>query len=172
MNVCKFVGLILLLSTTVAQAGPLVACQNSRDRDSTYWSWREIDGKKCWYRGRPGKSKSELRWGGAVPLTPQENAVPPPTAMVVRPEVKDSSKPPSNLGSASPILAPALTAEQLVAVGRNRDITEIKEQPAPVVAVIQRPPLINWSWLWALLVPIGYISWRYLRWYERPWWKS
>jgi len=27
-----------------------------------YWSWREINGRPCWYAGRPGKPKTELRW--------------------------------------------------------------------------------------------------------------
>ena len=27
-----------------------------------YWSWRLIDGRKCWYEGRPGLSKSLLAW--------------------------------------------------------------------------------------------------------------
>ena len=27
-----------------------------------YWSWRIIDGKRCWYPGRPGMDKSNLRW--------------------------------------------------------------------------------------------------------------
>ena len=27
-----------------------------------YWSWRIIDGKRCWYPGRPGLSKANLHW--------------------------------------------------------------------------------------------------------------
>jgi hypothetical protein len=27
-----------------------------------YWAWRMIDGRKCWYEGRPGISKDSLRW--------------------------------------------------------------------------------------------------------------
>jgi hypothetical protein len=27
-----------------------------------YWSWRLIDGRKCWYEGKPGLSKSLLEW--------------------------------------------------------------------------------------------------------------
>ncbi len=27
-----------------------------------YWSWRMIDGRKCWYEGKPMISKSLLEW--------------------------------------------------------------------------------------------------------------
>jgi hypothetical protein len=27
-----------------------------------YWSWRLIDGRKCWYEGKPLLSKSSLTW--------------------------------------------------------------------------------------------------------------
>ena len=27
-----------------------------------YWSWRMIDGRKCWYEGKPMLSKSLLEW--------------------------------------------------------------------------------------------------------------
>src|SRR6266704_3204439 len=27
-----------------------------------YWSWRLIDGRKCWYEGKPMLSKSMLHW--------------------------------------------------------------------------------------------------------------
>jgi hypothetical protein len=27
-----------------------------------YWSWRLIDGRKCWYQGKPGLSKALLEW--------------------------------------------------------------------------------------------------------------
>jgi hypothetical protein len=30
------------------------------------WSWREVDGRRCWYRGPRGVSKRSLRWPAAV----------------------------------------------------------------------------------------------------------
>src|SRR5246127_2360159 len=27
-----------------------------------YWSWRLIDGRRCWYEGKPMLSKSSLEW--------------------------------------------------------------------------------------------------------------
>jgi hypothetical protein len=29
-----------------------------------YWSWRMIDGRKCWYEGKPKLSKAMLEWPG------------------------------------------------------------------------------------------------------------
>jgi hypothetical protein len=38
---------------TVCQASP---------GSGGYWTWRLIDGRKCWYEGKPGMSKDNLRW--------------------------------------------------------------------------------------------------------------
>jgi hypothetical protein len=38
---------------------------------SGYWSWRIIDGKRCWYSGRAGMDKANLQWpkSAAAPLS-------------------------------------------------------------------------------------------------------
>ena len=45
-----------------------------------YWSWRLIDGRKCWYEGKPGLSRSLLEWPkqSAQPASAEEitSAVP------------------------------------------------------------------------------------------------
>lgn len=44
------------------------ARQCSAERPSTarsYWSYRLIDGRKCWYEGKPMLSKSLLHWPSA-----------------------------------------------------------------------------------------------------------
>jgi hypothetical protein len=33
-----------------------------------YWSWRMIDGRKCWYEGKPMLSKSLLEWPARHPV--------------------------------------------------------------------------------------------------------
>lgn len=41
-------------------------CATERPSDAqAYWSYRLIDGRKCWYEGRPGYSKSLLHWPAA-----------------------------------------------------------------------------------------------------------
>jgi hypothetical protein len=42
-----------------------------------YWSWRMIDGRKCWYEGKPMLSKDLLEWAAA---TPSASAQPPAEA--------------------------------------------------------------------------------------------
>jgi hypothetical protein len=38
------------------------------DPHGHWWSWRLIDGRKCWYEGKTAISKSLLQWSG--PATP------------------------------------------------------------------------------------------------------
>jgi hypothetical protein len=32
-----------------------------------HWSWRNIDGKRCWYPGRAGMDKAGLQWPRSAP---------------------------------------------------------------------------------------------------------
>jgi len=41
-----------------------IDCRSEKGSDG-YWSWRNIDGKRCWYKGQPGMSKDKLRWATA-----------------------------------------------------------------------------------------------------------
>jgi hypothetical protein len=55
-------------------------CHAQRPSDaSTYWSYRLIDGRKCWYEGKPGFSKSLLSWpaGQTAKATPRREPDPP-----------------------------------------------------------------------------------------------
>lgn len=47
-----------------------------------HWSWRLIDGRKCWYAGKTVISKSLLKWPAAVPAQAKANAVPVSVAPV------------------------------------------------------------------------------------------
>ena len=43
-------------------------CSVSMPSDSrAYWSWRLIDGRQCWYEGKPMLSKSLLEWPAQAP---------------------------------------------------------------------------------------------------------
>jgi hypothetical protein len=42
-------------------AEAVITCQMSRG-DGGHWAWRLIEGRKCWYRGDRGLSRSRLRW--------------------------------------------------------------------------------------------------------------
>jgi len=41
-----------------------------------YWSWRLIDGRKCWYEGKPMLSKSSLEWPAQPQVQPDSNDEP------------------------------------------------------------------------------------------------
>jgi hypothetical protein len=52
---------IFLLSTGAAPAATL--CQDAPGSKGVHWSWRDIDGKRCWFkRVGPIPPKAELRW--------------------------------------------------------------------------------------------------------------
>src|SRR3954464_14312801 len=59
---------------------PAQATQCSVERPSnarSYWSYRLIDGRKCWYEGKPMLSKSLLHWTASsrgVPATPRPSS--------------------------------------------------------------------------------------------------
>ena len=41
-----------------------------------YWSWRLIDGRKCWYEGKPMLSKSSLEWPAQAAIPSDQAAAP------------------------------------------------------------------------------------------------
>jgi hypothetical protein len=45
----------------VATRSSGIACHASPGSGGN-WTWRLIDGRKCWYEGRPDISKDNLRW--------------------------------------------------------------------------------------------------------------
>jgi hypothetical protein len=53
-------------------------CRASPSKVQGHWSWRLIDGRKCWYAGKTVISKSLLRWAAVAP--PQAKAVAPAQA--------------------------------------------------------------------------------------------
>src|SRR3954467_9045149 len=42
-------------------------CSASPSKTQGHWSWRLIDGRKCWYAGKTVIAKSSLRWPAAAP---------------------------------------------------------------------------------------------------------
>ena len=57
--------ILFLLGTPAAQAKHCRAERPSEAR--AHWSYRLIDGRKCWYEGDPGLSKSSLQWPADAP---------------------------------------------------------------------------------------------------------
>ncbi len=44
-----------------------------RSNQLGHWSWRIIDGRKCWYEGKPMLSKSLLEWPAQASAQPRSN---------------------------------------------------------------------------------------------------
>jgi hypothetical protein len=65
---CVFLAAALISSTGNARA---IECQIEKGAGYP-WAWRQIDGKRCWYKGKAGMDKKELRWA--------ENAMAPAAA--------------------------------------------------------------------------------------------
>src|SRR6201987_4900453 len=54
---------IVGLSPVVAVTVQAKQCKTERPSNArSYWSYRLIDGRKCWYEGKPMLSKSLLHW--------------------------------------------------------------------------------------------------------------
>ena len=63
------VALALAFEVTLATAkAETIECR-AKPETREYWSWREIDGRRCWYKGHRRISKELLSWG---PKTPAE----------------------------------------------------------------------------------------------------
>jgi hypothetical protein len=80
-------GMLLLVGMQTAQA---IECSvEMPSNPSGHWSYRLIDGRKCWYQGQNNLSKSLLQWPGeaSTPSTP-DNAL--ALAGKVSPAVKEN----------------------------------------------------------------------------------
>src|SRR5262249_20404307 len=67
----------------VARGSDLVQCEPQRVTGG-YWAYRIIDGRECWYHGRPGKPTNELFW-------PRASSAPQP---MDQPEAETKVEPP------------------------------------------------------------------------------
>ena len=72
---------IILVSMAAGNAGDAaIRCQDApgREQHGVYWSWREIDGKRCWFIGARGAMppKSAFTWAKEEAVEPDE-PIPP-----------------------------------------------------------------------------------------------
>src|SRR5437016_12766191 len=57
-------------------------CSVARPSNATgYWSWRLIDGRKCWYAGKTVISKSPLQWAAKAPAQANAATTPAPVSV-------------------------------------------------------------------------------------------
>lgn len=108
-------GLILItLLAAPAYARDVVECSDHRGPDPRWWSWREVDGRKCWYVGPPNKPKSELYWRA-------------PESLLRGAQVQRRAEPSHPQVSASPV-----SAKEVMSDGRPASGDQHNAPPAPV----------------------------------------
>src|SRR5258705_13204131 len=57
-----FIAAPLSIEVSTAQAKQQCTAEMPSNPHGRWWSYRLIDGRKCWYEGKPGFSKSLLEW--------------------------------------------------------------------------------------------------------------
>ena len=139
------IAVALLLISSAASA---TECQSSPGQDGKWWSWRIVDSKRCWYEGRPGRSKDQLQW-----------AKQSPPLIVTRPQPGDSPHPalpvppqqPTEIADTTPkvvstVSTPMPTSEGLQMAARPPSLPE----PQPLSAKPTKPS--KW-WMLLLIIP-------------------
>jgi hypothetical protein len=81
--------LLILLVACMAALAPVDAanakameCSVARASNAQgYWSWRLIDGRKCWYAGKTMISKSLLQWPAKASVQAKAGPTPAPVTV-------------------------------------------------------------------------------------------
>ena len=78
-----FAACIAALVPTGGANAKAVECSVARpSHPQGYWSWRLIDGRKCWYPGKTMISKSMLQWPAKVSVQAKADPKPVPVTVV------------------------------------------------------------------------------------------
>ena len=78
--IAAFLATLLPLSAPAAQVRQCSAAVPKSAKG--HWSWRMIDGRKCWYSGKAVIARSALRWPAAAPAPVQAKAEAAPKVTV------------------------------------------------------------------------------------------
>ena len=70
-------GLAVLAFIFMPTAAGAIECRARPGDRNSYWSYREIDGRRCWYRGHRRMAKSQLHWPEPEPKAPARPALKP-----------------------------------------------------------------------------------------------
>ena len=78
-----FAACIAVLMPTGAANAKALECSAARPSSTqSYWSWRLIDGRKCWYVGKTMVSKSLLQWPAKASVQAKADPKPVPVTIV------------------------------------------------------------------------------------------
>jgi hypothetical protein len=70
ITLATFLTTLWSIEVPTAQAGQQCRAAMPSNRQGHWWSYRLIDGRECWYEGKPGLSKSLLEWPKEVSAQP------------------------------------------------------------------------------------------------------
>jgi hypothetical protein len=70
ITLATFLTALWSIEVPIAQAGQQCSAAMPSNPQGHWWSYRLIDGRKCWYEGKPGLSKSSLEWPKEVSAQP------------------------------------------------------------------------------------------------------
>ena len=139
------IAVALLLISSAASA---TECQSSPGHDGKWWSWRIVDSKRCWYQGRPGRSKDLLQWAKQSP---------PP--VVTRPDPGDSPRPAPPVPPQQPTETVDTTPKVVSTVSIAAPTSKAPQMAAPPPSLPEPPPLpakptkpSKW-WMLLLVIP-------------------
>src|ERR1700732_3605850 len=68
-----FIAAPLSIEISAAQAKQQCSAEMPSNPHGRWWSYRLIDGRKCWYEGKPMLSKSLLEWPKEASAQPVSN---------------------------------------------------------------------------------------------------
>jgi hypothetical protein len=129
-----------LVSATPAQAKQ---CSTERPANArSYWSYRLIDGRKCWYERKPMLSKSLLYWSRTAQARPhlESNVLSANGSNLLNAQASISADPEAKpkLVDASPVSLPqrTLTSNDLLAWANSMAAISA----SPVVTILDRWP--------------------------------
>ena len=147
-RVTKAVSSIAVALLLISSGASATECQSSPGHDGKWWSYRIVDSKRCWYQGRPGRSKNLLQWAKQSP--PQ---------VVIRPDPGDSPHPalpvppqqPTEIVNTTPkvvptVSIPAPTSAALQRAARPPSLPEPPSLPA-------KPTKPSKWWMLLLVIP-------------------
>src|SRR6478736_6427917 len=146
-RVTKAVSSIAVALLLISSGASATECQSSPGHDGEWWSWRIVDSKRCWYQGRPGRSKDLLHWAKQSPPPvvtrpePADSPHPAPPVPPPPPEIVDTT--PKVVSTVS-IPAPTSEAPQMVAPPPSLP------EPPPLPA---KPPKSSKWWMMLLIIP-------------------
>jgi hypothetical protein len=70
ITLAAFLTALSSIEVATAQAKQQCSAAMPSNPQGHWWSYRLIDGRKCWYEGKPGLSKSLLEWPNKVSAQP------------------------------------------------------------------------------------------------------